>query len=489
MRIRYKLLILILILILNSCASKTAIKPERVIDDIPEQWKTETTNQLDISEIWWEEFKDAKLNLFLSQFFLENINLEQAMLNTRNAKQASVVSTSNLFPSISINANASEAEQNTAGFPPLLRNLFGAIEQQNNPDFDPNDPSLSEITTFTQESYSLSLNTQWEIDLWGKLRQGRIAGKQQFLSAKYNYTYYQLSLTSEAAKLYFSIIEANQLTNNAKQKYNNSKLIFDLYEIRYNKGSISSKALQQSELMLNLAKSDLENRKSISKSLIREAKVLIKEYPNLSLDVSSEFPTSIPNIPQVVPADIVKRRPDLIASQYNLLASKALNKQAMRSMYPSFSLVGSTGASSNVKDLLDDDYSVWSAGINLFSPIFNGGKLIANKKIAGNNKEIAMLDFVNNLLNAYKEVESNLELDKTSELSLKLLKENVKLSESIYNTTFDEFSKGVVTIEDVINANNALYDIKNILATTERIRIEQRINLILALGGGFEYKK
>ena len=59
MRIRYKLLILILILILNSCASKTAIKPDRVIDDIPEQWKTETSNQLDISEIWWEEFKDG----------------------------------------------------------------------------------------------------------------------------------------------------------------------------------------------------------------------------------------------------------------------------------------------------------------------------------------------------------------------------------------------------------------------------------------------
>ena len=80
---------------------------------------------------------------------------------------------------------------------------------------------------------------------------------------------------------------------------------------------------------------------------------LIKEYPNLTLDTGKDFPQSLPNIPQVLPADIVKRRPDLIASQYNLLASKALNKQAMRSLYPSFSLVGSTGASSNVQDLLN----------------------------------------------------------------------------------------------------------------------------------------
>ena len=486
---RYYPLAILLIVALSSCASKAAIEPEGLVDNIPKDWGVYTPITINISDIWWNEFQDEKLNQFLSQFLAENINLEQAMLNTRIAKQASVISTSNLFPSISIGASASEAEQNTAGFPPLLRNLFGAIDQADNPNLDPNDPSLSEITTFNQESYSLSLNTQWEIDLWGKMRQGRIAGKQRYLAAQYNYTYYQFSLTSEAAKLYFSIIESKHLTDNAQQKYNNSKIIFDLYTIRYNKGIITSKALKQSELILNLAKNELENRKSASTSLIRQAKVLIREYPNLTFDISTEFPESIPNIPEFIPADIVKRRPDLIASQYNLLASKALNKQAMRSLYPSFSLVGSTGASSNVQDLLNDDYSVWSAGLNLLSPLFNGGKLIANKKIAKTNKEIAMLNFVNNLLGAYKEVESGLEFDQTAQLSLKLLKDNIKLSEYIYNTTFDEFSKGVGSIEDVINANNALFDNKNMLATTERIRIEQRINLILALGGGFTYKQ
>ena len=161
----------------------------------------------------------------------------------------------------------------------------------------------------------------------------------------------------------------------------------------------------------------------------------------------------------------------------------------MRSLYPSFSLVGSSGASSDVKDLLNDDYSVWSAGLNLLSPIFNGGKLIANKKIARNNKEIAMLSFVNNLLNAYKEVETSLELDQTTQLSLQLLTDNVKLHQQIYDNTFSKFEKGIATFEDVINANNALYESKNMLTNNEKVRIEQRINLILSLGGGFKYKE
>ena len=466
---------LLLILLVTSCASKKAIEPESIVSNIPEDWSIITPVTINISDIWWNEFQDEKLNQFLNQFLEQNINLEQAMLNTRVAKQVSVISTSNVFPSIAISASGSESEQNTAGFPSIFSSFFGNQDD--------------EITTFTQENYNLSLSTQWEIDLWGKMRQGRLAGKQQYLSAKYNYTYYQFSLTSEATKLYFSIIEANQLTENAEQKYNNAKIIFDLYTSRYDKGVISLKALQQSEMILNLAKSDLENKKSIATSLVRQGKVLIKEYPNLTLDTGKDFPQSLPNIPQVLPADIVKRRPDLIASQYNLLASKALNKQAMRSLYPSFSLVGSTGASSNVQDLLNDDFSVWSNGVNLFAPIFNAGKLIANKKIAKTNQEIAMLDFVNNLLTAYKEVESGLEFDQSAQLSLNLLKSNIALSESMYNTTFDEFTRGVASIEEVINANNALFDNKNMLASAERVRIEQRINLILSLGGGFNYKR
>ena len=241
-------------------------------------------------------------------------------------------------------------------------------------------------------------------------------------------------------------------------------------------------------MILNNAKSDLDNKTSVLNGLIRQGKVLIREYPDLTLAISDDFPEHLPSIPTVLPADIIKRRPDLIASQYNMLAAEALNKQAMRSLYPTFSLVGSSGTSSNVQDLLNKDYSVWSAGLNLLAPVFNGGKLIASKKIAKNQKEIAMLQFVNDLLNAYKEVESSLQFDNTAFSSLNLVEKNVKIAESIYNTTLNEFYEGIASAEDVINANNMLFDTKNILATTEKIRIEQRINLILSLGGGFAYK-
>ena len=454
------------------CASQKPIEPNQVVDfDVPEQWEVNISQNLDFEQEWWNIFNDDNLNSYMVEFMDENINLEKAMLNTRKAKQALVIATGSLIPSISVNSSAVESEQNTAGFPPFFSTLFGQ--------------SSDEVTVFTQENYNLSLATQWEIDLWGKLRQGRIATKQQYLSAIYYEDFLKLSLTGEASKLYFSIIEAEQVLSNASKKLKNAEIIFELYSLRYKKGSISIQVYQQSEIIFNAMKSDYNNKLLIVNSLKREAKLLVKDYPSTDFTVNN-FPKELPSIPNILPADIVKRRPDLIAQQYNLLANQALDKQALLTLFPTFSLSGSYGGSSNdLEDLTNEDFSVWNKGLNVFMPVFNAGKLVANKRLAKSNREIAMLDFVNTLLTAYKEIESGFESDLTSNKALEIINENIALSENIYNTTFDGFMKGSSTFEDAINANNALYDNLDLKARLEKVRIEQRINLILALGGGF----
>ncbi len=466
-------IILLITLFIFGCASQKPIEPNQVVDfDVPEKWEVNISQNLDFDQKWWNIFNDDNLNSFVVEFMDENINLEKAMLNTRKAKQASVIATGSLLPSISISSGVVESEQNTAGIPTVFSALLGQ--------------SSDEVTVFTQENYNLSLGTQWEIDLWGKLRQGRIATKQQYLSAKYFEDFLKLSLTAEASKLYFAIIEAEQVLNNASKKLKNAETIFELYSLRYNKGSISIQAYQQSKITFNATKSDYNNKLLMVNSLKREARLLVKDYPSTEFLVNNNFPKKLPSIPNTLPADIVKRRPDLIAQQYNLLANKALDRQALLTLFPTFSLSGSYGSSSNdLEDLTNEDFSVWNKGLNVFMPVFNAGKLIANKRLAKSNREIAMLDFVNALLTAYKEIESGFESDLTSNQALEIINENIILSENIYNTTFDGFMKGSSSFEDAINANNALYDNLDLKARLEKVRIEQRINLILALGGGF----
>ena len=471
------LFIFLIISFFTSCASKKTIGLNEVSNiSIPDKWEIEIASSIDLNEKWWEEFNDPILNRYLTTFLDKNIDIEKVMLNTRKAKQGAVLSTSNLFPTFSGSINGSESEQNTAGFPPIFSTLFG----QNSDDVD----------TFNQENYNLSLNTQWEIDLWGKLRQGRLASKQQYLSIYYYEDFLRLSLVAEATKLYFSIIEAEQLVKNAEKKNENAEVLFNLYDLRYRKGSISNKAYQQSKILLNSSRSDLENKKNILNTLKREANSLNRYYPSTDFIVSPNLPNSLPEFEAVIPADIVKKRPDLIAQQYNLLSSSALDKQALRTLLPTFNVVGSYGTSTNeLQDLLKEDFTVWSQGINLFLPIFNAGKLVANKKIAKSNKEIAMLDFINSVLNAYKEIENYLQADLVSQNTLSRFEENIISSKQIYDSSIREFEMGIITFEETLNASNEYYQNLDLLAGIKKIRLEQRINLILAFGGGFKYIK
>ena len=358
-------IILLITLFIFGCASQKPIEPNQVVDfDVPEQWEINISQNLDFDQKWWDIFNDDNLNSFVVEFMDENISLEKAMLNTRKAKQASVIATGSLLPSISISSGVVESEQNTAGIPTVFSALLGQ--------------SSDEVTVFTQENYNLSLGTQWEIDLWGKLRQGRIATKQQYLSAKYFEDFLKLSLTAEASKLYFAIIEAEQVLNNASKKLKNAETIFELYSLRYNKGSISIQAYQQSKIIFNATKSDYNNKLLMVNSLKREARLLVKDYPSTEFLVNNSFPKKLPSIPNTLPADIVKRRPDLIAQQYNLLANKALDRQALLTLFPTFSLSGSYGSSSNdLEDLTNEDFSVWNKGLNVFMPVFNAGKLLS----------------------------------------------------------------------------------------------------------------
>ena len=160
----------------------------------------------------------------------------------------------------------------------------------------------------------------------------------------------------------------------------------------------------------------------------------------------------------------------------------------MRTLLPTFNVVGSYGTSTNeLQDLLKDDFTVWSQGVNLFIPVFNAGKLIANKKIAKSNKEIAMLDFINGVLNAYKEIENYLQADLVSQNTLLRVEENIVSSKQIYESNLREYEMGIITFEETLSASNDYYQNLDLLVGVKKIRLEQRINLILAFGGGFKY--
>jgi outer membrane protein TolC len=92
------------------------------------------------------------------------------------------------------------------------------------------------------------------------------------------------------------------------------------------------------------------------------------------------------------------------------------------------------------------------------------------------------------VLAAYAEVETALEMDRIAQIALNESKKIVQATEKIYNITLNEYQQGIVGFEEILSQENRLSDVKIYLAQSEKMRIEKRINLILALGGGFRFE-
>jgi multidrug efflux system outer membrane protein len=225
-----KIFIIILPILIAGCSNAKYLSGEEVLQplniSIPEEWGTISGIEISSKEIWWAEFNDNNLISFIESFKANNLDLKSSMISVQNASLASKITSASLLPSIGLQSVGSKSEQNTAGFPPFFQDLFGT-------------QSSGQLTSFEQENYNLSLTAQWEIDLWGKVFNQSLASKMDYLSAIYSQNYYELSLTAEAIKLFYGMVELQKSLERSEVKLKNMTTLYELSYQRFNQGSIS----------------------------------------------------------------------------------------------------------------------------------------------------------------------------------------------------------------------------------------------------------
>ncbi|MCA8940325.1 MAG: TolC family protein, partial [Planctomycetes bacterium] len=221
---------------------------------------------------------------------------------------------------------------------------------------------------------------------------------------------------------------------------------------------------------------------------LRQLETLIGRYPDASVEIAERLP-ALPQaqVPAGVPADIVRRRPDLVEAERRLAAQNRRVAEAEASLYPRISLTASVGTSSDeVKDLLDGDFSVWSLAANLTAPLFQGGRLRATVDLNEASEEELRANFVGAVLNAWGEVEAALAADAFLEEQIVAMRENRTRSQSALKSADARYGQGQSDILTVLNARQTLYQAETDLVTIAAERLDARIALYVALGGGFD---
>jgi len=191
--------------------------------------------------------------------------------------------------------------------------------------------------------------------------------------------------------------------------------------------------------------------------------------------------------PAGLPADLLDRRPDLHASERRLAAADRRLLEAKRALLPTISLTGGAGTSTpEIEDLLDRNFSIWSLAGGLAQPLLTGGRLRHGILFKRAELVEAAAEFEKTALTAFAEVENALASEGFLAEREKVLRRAAKLALEAHLSATDEFAEGTGDILTMLSAQQTLFVKETQLIAVRRERLQNRVALHLALGGGFE---
>jgi len=440
----------------------------------PAHWVAGANNQASCypDGHWIEHFGDKDLSAFVEAVLVNNRDLKAAAARLDVAQANARVTGADLFPQISGGLDGQRNLQNFIGFP------FGGAP--------PNT-----IISSRSNRFGLSLDLSWEIDLWGKIRAAQKAAVADFEASGFDRATAELSLTGQAAKAWFALAEARDQAELSRRTI----ILFDdtegLINERFSGGLEGEGQSIASQLLL--AQADVATaRESLASQLelvgrtARQLEVLAGAYPAGLAGKTAQLRSFPKELPLDLPATLLDRRPDLAAAERRIAAADQRLLEAKRMLLPSIGLTSSFGTSTeDISKLLSGDVSVWSIAGNLAQPILQGGRIRANITRRDAEIELAAAEFEQAALTAFAEVENGLAAEAFFNTRVAALTESARLTRAAYKRSLEEFQNGTGDLLTVLTAQQRIFSSESQLLTLRRLRLTNRVDLYLALGGSF----
>jgi len=454
--------LLLLTLLFGGCAAFTTPRPKTAVRiDLPATWlEAGDANHGRISTGWLGEFNDARMKQIVREAVARNNDLKATAHRLRALKEGTIGARAARLPSVGANAGYSLSH---AGLGPA-----------------------DGVTT---DSYSLSLNASWEADLWGRLRNLDEASYASYESAVADFRAARLSLAINTAKAWANLITAQQQLDLATSTLESYKDNLRIIDRRYRANLLRSVDVQFGRNNVASAERDLRNRILSRNEAARSLELLLGRYPSASLQSSSNLPSMAEKIPAGLPSELLARRPDLVSARLDLLASAKRADAARTDLLPSLRLNG--GASNNSRHLLDPQYLTWSIASSLAQTLYNGGAPSAEARAALDRNKAAINDYVQACLVAFREVESALETERSLAEQEGFLRSEVEQATLAETQSERDLAMGIEgsTVLEILEAQRRAVNARAALIRLRNDRLQNRLDLHLALGGDFETVK
>jgi len=430
-------------------------------------WKPGEPSDTRLKGDWWTLFHDARLNELEAQVDTANQTLKSAEANFRAARAQIGYARSSEAPTIGVGPSISTVR-----------------DSANQPYFP------STLANNGEGNFSLPVDLNYEIDLWGRVRRGVTSAREQAQASDADLENARLSLHAELALDYFGLRAADaqeKLLDDTVKAYESA---VQLTRDRYEGGAAPQSDLAQARTQLDQARvqrTDIEVQRTQYEHAIA---VLTGKppaeltLPAIPLDQASQV---MPDIPGAMPAALLERRPDIAADERRMASANEQIGIAEAAFYPTLSLSAIAGfQGTSAFNWLNWPSRFWAVGPGLSQTLFDAGRRRATKNITVANYDGTVADYRQTVLTAFQQVEDNLAALRVLENEARQQREATASAEQSLDLFQTRYEGGVDTYLQVVTwQTSALNNQRNDLDILQR-RLDASVLLVKALGGGWD---
>ena len=458
MSTRNTTLALAVVATLSACALQPAPKPADYSTEAlagvrpPGQWTAQGEAAGPVAGSWVTTFGDPRLEALVTEAMANNLDLRVAAARVQVASEYVKLADATLYPQVNVLARGGGKMGGDA------TGLQG-----------------------------VGLFADWELDLWGRLRAERAATAAGYESVVADTEYARQSVAALVAKAYFLAVEATLQLRLAEDTVATSQRLVSLAEQRQNIGKGDGYDTSLARASLESYRDTVEKLSLSRLQALRGLEVLLGRYPSADVEIATQLGQPTGSVPAGLPSELLERRPDVVAAERRVAAAFFGIQESQAARLPTIKLTASgTSLTSDMVVLQDLDQPVWSLGGSLLQPVFYGGALQTQVRIRTAEQKQAIAEYGRIGARAFAEVEDAMSAEFAAGRREAVLARAVAENKTALDFGQQRFKVGSGDLRAVSQQQLAVFGTTSALLRVQSERLVQRVNLYLALGGGFE---
>ncbi|MAX27417.1 MAG: RND transporter [Phycisphaeraceae bacterium] len=412
---------------------------------------------------WWKTFNDPMLDELIDQAITSNLDMQLAQARIRQARAQLIAAGASLKPTV--NATAADT---------LSRNSENA----------------NGVSTGSRNLMQAGFDANWEIDVFGGNRRSIEASQASYDSIVEQSRNTLVTLLAEVATNYIQLRGYQYELSLVNANVVSQQDTLDIQESRLKAGITTDLTVAQAQALVQTTRAQIPTLQAKIKQTIHRLGVLLGQSPASlmsQLETIKPIPLGPPSIPTGVPAQLLRRRPDIRAAERSLAGATAQIGVQTAELYPKFTLNGTIGLSSTqLANFADNRSLFYSLGPGVSWRLFDGNQIKANIQTAEAQRDQAAINYQQSLLTAMEEVENALVFYDREQTRRDMLGKSVDANQRAADHAIKLNDAGLVDFINVLTAKQSLNQAQSALARSQTAVSADLVYLYKVLGGGWE---